>query len=102
MAYPQLTDKPGALETAAAIRSGALSVAEAVDAAIVRLEKLDGPINALAVPDFARAAATAKAMDAGGPDPDKPLWGVPMTVKESFEVEGLPSCWGHEKLKNYI
>ena len=102
MAYPQLTDKLGALETSAAIRSGALSVAEAVDAAIVRLERLDGPVNALAVPDFARAAATAKAMDAAGPDPDKPLWGVPMTVKESFEVEGLPSCWGHEKLKDYI
>ncbi|MEL6738657.1 MAG: amidase family protein [Pseudomonadota bacterium] len=102
MTYPRLTDKPGALETAAAIRARDLSVAEAVDAAIVRLEKLDGPVNALAVPDFARAAATAKAMDAAGPDPDKPLFGVPMTVKESFEVEGLPSCWGHEKLKDYI
>ena len=96
MAYPQLTDKPGLAETAAAIREGALSVAEAVDAAIVRIEKLDGPINALAVPDFERAAATAKAMDEAGPDADRPLWGVPMTVKESFDVEGLQSTWGHE------
>ncbi|MEM6858960.1 MAG: amidase family protein [Pseudomonadota bacterium] len=102
MAYMQLSDKPGALDTAAAIRAGELSVAEAVDAAIVRLEKLDGPVNALAVPDFARAAAIAKAMDAAGPDLSKPLWGVPMTVKESFEVEGLASCWGHEKLKDYV
>ncbi len=102
MAYPQLTDKPGALETAEAIRSGALSVAEAVDAAIVRLEKLDGPVNALAVPDFERACARAKELDMKGPQGSQPLFGVPMTVKESFEVEGLQSCWGHEKLTDYI
>ncbi|MEO0642170.1 MAG: amidase family protein [Pseudomonadota bacterium] len=102
MTYPQLTDKPGALETAAAIRSGALSVAEAVDAAIVRLEKLDGPINALAVPDFERACARAKELDAQTPGNTQPLFGVPMTVKESFEVEGLQSCWGHQRLTDYI
>ena len=102
MAYPQLTDKPGLLETAAAIRAGDLSVAEAVDAAIVRLEKLDTDSNALAVPDFERACETAKAKDAAGPGPDQPLFGVPMTVKESFDVEGLQSCWGHEKLTDYI
>ncbi|MDY7098849.1 MAG: amidase family protein [Pseudomonadota bacterium] len=101
MTYPQLTDKPGALETAAAIRAGELSVSEAVDAAIVRIEKLDAEINALAVPDFERAAATAKAMNDQTPREDQPLFGVPMTIKESFEVEGLQSCWGHEKLTHY-
>ena len=25
-----------------------------------------------------------------------------MTIKESFEVEGLQSCWGHEELADYI
>ena len=102
MAYPQLTDKPGALETAAAIRAGELSVAEAVDAAITRIEHYDAEIDALAVPDFERAVATAKAMDASGPQGEQPLFGVPMTVKESFEVEGLQSCWGHEALTDYI
>ena len=102
MAYPQLTDKPGALDTAAAIRAGKLSVAEAVDAAIVRIEQLDAEIDALAVPDFERAYAAAKALDKAGPGPDQPLFGVPMTVKESFDVEGLQSCWGHESLTDYI
>ncbi|MEO0908509.1 MAG: amidase family protein [Pseudomonadota bacterium] len=102
MAYPQLTDKPGALETASAIRAGHLSAAEAVDAAILRVEHLDTAINALAVPDFERAAARAKAMDEAGPSEDQPLFGVPMTIKESFEVEGLQSCWGHEELADYI
>ncbi|NBC87900.1 MAG: amidase [Alphaproteobacteria bacterium] len=107
MAYPQLTTKPGALATAAAIREGKLSVVEAVDAAIVRIEHLDAEVNALAVPDFERACAAAKAMDAAlakgeVPRDDQPLFGVPMTVKESFDVAGLQSCWGHERLTDYV
>ena len=102
MAYPQLTDKPGALETAAAIREGKLSPHEAVDAAIVRIEQLDATINALAVPDFERAYETARAMEGQPPRENQPLYGVPMTVKESFDVEGLQSCWGHERLTDYI
>ncbi|WP_298334035.1 amidase family protein [uncultured Erythrobacter sp.] len=102
MAYPRLTNKPGALETAVAIREGRLSVAEAVDAAIARIEHLDAEIDALAVPDFERAAETAKAMDASGPSADQPLFGVPMTVKESFDVAGLQSCWGHKRLTSYV
>lgn len=102
MTYPQLTDKPGALQTAKAVRNGDLSVVEAVDAAIGRIERLDAEINALAVPDFERACETAKAMDANGPIAEQPLFGVPMTVKESFDVEGLQSCWGHERLTDYI
>ncbi|MEQ8411375.1 MAG: amidase family protein [Erythrobacter sp.] len=106
MAYPQLTAKPGALATAQAIREGKHSVAEAVDAAIVRIEHLDAQVNALAVPDFERACETAKAMDRAGPPKDggddQPLFGVPMTVKESFDVAGLQSCWGHQRLTDYV
>ncbi|MEO1219800.1 MAG: amidase family protein [Pseudomonadota bacterium] len=102
MAYPKLTEKPGALETAAAIRAGKISVTEAVDAAITRIEHLDAEIDALAVPDFERAAEAAKAMDEAGPQGDQPLFGVPMTVKESFDVAGLQSCWGHKSLTDYI
>ncbi len=96
MAYPSLTDKPGALETAAAIREGKISPSEAVDAAIVRIGQLDAHVNALAVPDFERAVETARDMSEGSAGPNQPLYGVPMTIKESFDVAGLPSCWGHE------
>ncbi len=102
MAYPKLTDKPGALETAASIARGDMSVSEAVDAAITRIEHLDADIDALAVPDFERAHDAAKALDAKGRSGDQPLFGVPMTVKESFDVEGLQSCWGHKRLTDYI
>lgn len=100
MNYPRLTAEPGALETAAAIRAGQISVAEAVDAAIVRIEKLDASINALAVPNFEAAYAAARALDAAGPGPDQPLFGVPMTIKESFDVAGLPTTFGHLAYKD--
>jgi amidase len=102
MAYPQLTDKPGALATAAAIRSGKLSVAEAVDAAIVRVGNYDSTIDALAVPNFEAAYAEAKAMDRTPRRQDQPLYGVPMTIKESFDVAGLPTTFGQEQYRDTV
>lgn len=98
---PKLTSEPGAIEVAAQIRSGALSPLEAVDAAIARIEALDGPLNAVVVRDFDRARRTASAMD-GQAHEDRPLFGVPMTVKESFDVAGLPTTWGHLQFKDQL
>ena len=100
MAFPQLTREPGALATAAAIRAGKFSVVEAVDAAIVRLEQLDAEIDALAVPNFRQAYVEAKALEAAGPREDQPLFGVPMTIKESFDVAGLPTTFGHPQFRD--
>ena len=95
MAYPTLTDKPGAIETATAIRRAEMTPLEAVEAAIARIEHLDAHINAVVVTDFDRARPRPRD-DRRGPQSDQPLFGVPMTIKESFDVEGLPTCWGHE------
>lgn len=100
MAYPQLTREPGALATAALIRAGKLTAREAVEAAIGRIAELDAGIDAVVVPDFERAVAAATALDAAGPRADQPLFGVPMTIKESFDVAGLPTTWGHPRFKD--
>lgn len=86
---------PTALATAAAIRAGETSARAETAAAIARIEGGDGAINAVVVRDFDRARAAADAIDALGPAADAmPLLGVPMTVKEAFDVEGLPTHWG--------
>ena len=102
MAYPKLTDKPGALETAAMIRRGETSPLEAVELAIARIEREDAHVNAVVVTDFDRARDAAKALEAQGPDPKRPLYGVPMTIKESFDIKGLPSSWGHERFARTV
>jgi amidase len=91
---PRLTKEPGAIETATQIASGALTPTAATEAAIARIEALDGAINAVVVRDFERARAAARALEQAGPQSGQPLFGVPMTVKESFDVAGLPSSWG--------
>ena len=84
-----------ARETAAAIAAGEITARAACDAAIARIETLDGPINAVVVRDFDRARDAADAADARlAAGEHAPLLGVPMTVKESYDVAGLPSTWG--------
>ena len=102
MAYPQLTDKAGELATALAIRTRKISVAEAVDAAITRAGRDDAAIDALAVPDFERACETARRMDSAPRQLNQPLFGVPMTIKESFDVAGLPTTFGHPEFRDQL
>ena len=99
---PTLTDQPGAIALAAQIRSGELSPMEAVDAAIARIEDRDMQIDAVVVCDFERARETAAALDGQTPGENRPLFGVPMTIKESFDIAGLPTCWGHEQFAGNI
>ena len=80
---------------AAAIAAKQISAREACDAAIRRIERLDGAINAVVVRDFERARAQAAARDAQLARGERqPLLGVPMTVKESLDVAGLATTWG--------
>ena len=102
MAYPTLTEEPGAVQIASQIANGTLSPLQAVDAAIARIEQLDPAINAVVVRDFDRARDRAKAMDGLDIMDTQPLFGVPMTIKESFAIEGLRSCWGKEEFSENI
>lgn len=94
MPYPRLTDLPGAAETAAQVRRGELTPVQVAERAIARIERMDAHINAVVVTDFDRALDAARALGTT-PGPDQPLFGVAMTVKESFDVAGLPTSWGH-------
>jgi amidase len=86
---------PPATALAADIAARRISSLEAVERAISRIEALDGRINAVVVRDFDRARAAARATDeAIGRGERRPLLGVPMTVKESYNVAGLPTTWG--------
>jgi amidase len=61
-----------------------------------RIEALDPAVNAVVVRDPAGAAAAAAAVDAdvAAGRPLGPLAGVPVTVKEAFDVAGLPTTCG--------
>jgi len=93
----------GAGELARALADRRVSAAELLEAAVARIERLDGPINAVVVRDFERARDVAKAADAAlARGERRPLLGVPMTVKEAFNVEGLRTTWGSELFGEWI
>lgn len=82
-------------EIVRALAAREVGALELTDAAIARIETRDGPINAVVVRDFDRAREAARAADAAlARGERRPLLGVPMTVKESNNVAGLPTTWG--------
>jgi amidase len=91
-----------AREQVAALAARQVSARELVDHAIARIEALDGRINAVVVRDFDRARAAAGDADAAlARGERRPLLGLPMTVKESFNVAGLPTTWGFPAAKDW-
>lgn len=90
-------------ELAAALRARKISALELTDLTIARIEALDSNINAVVVRDFERARDAAKAADAAlSRGETLPLLGVPMTVKESFDIAGLPTSWGSPKFRHSV
>jgi len=92
----------GAGDLARALAARQVSAVELFEAAVQAIETKDGPINAIVVRDFDRAREQAKAADAAlARGEARPLLGVPMTVKESHNVAGLPTTWGLEPFRGW-
>lgn len=84
-----------ALETARAIAEGRTTAVAECEAAIARIEARNPALNAVIVKTYERARADAAAADARiAAGEQAPLLGVPMTIKESFELAETPSTWG--------
>ncbi len=78
---------------------GEIGCLELLDHYITREERLNPRINAIIARDLDRARKRARVLDRKRRADAPPLFGVPMTVKESFDVTGLPSTWGFEDRK---
>jgi amidase len=69
-----------------------------------RIAQHNPALNAVVVLDLERAHAQALAADAARAQGQclGPLHGLPMTVKEAFDLPGTPSTWGFEHLRHHI
>lgn len=82
-------------EMAAMLDAGQVSATDLTEESIRRIERQDTPLNAVVVRDFGRAREAAAQADADRAKGDRrPLLGIPITVKEAFNVQGLPTTWG--------
>jgi amidase len=92
-----------AVELSAALAAKKVSAVELAQDVIGRIERHDAKINAVCVRDFERGLAAARAADAAlARGEHKPLLGIPMTVKESYNVAGLPTTWGNPAQKDFV
>ena len=89
-------------ELIALLAARQISAVELCEHAIERIEALDKPVNAVAVRDFERAREAAKAADAAlSRGERRALLGIPMMVKEAYNVAGLPTTWGIPACKDW-
>ena len=93
-----------ATELACRLRRRELSSVELLHHYLRRIERLNRTLNAVVVLDAERALPRAREADAALARGELwgPLHGLPMTVKESFDVPGLPTTWGFESMRDNI
>src|SRR6266545_2087216 len=86
----------GLREVTEAIRAGTVSPVELVDACLARIRALDGELRAWAHVDGSEALATARERlaEARAGTLRGPLHGVPVGVKDIFDVAGMPTTGG--------
>jgi amidase len=91
-----------AVELSAALKAKQVSAVELAQDAIDRIERHDAKINAVCVRDFERGLEAARAADAAlARGETRPLLGLPLTIKESYNIAGLPTTWGFPPQKDF-
>lgn len=88
-------------EIRALLASRAVSAEETVASCLSRIHATEPKIQALLSVQAEDALTTARAMDEKGPDPAKPLWGVPVIVKDVLCTKGVPTTCGSRILENF-
>jgi len=94
----ELLFKP-ATELATLIHTGQISSAELVGAALERIEALQPTINAFTHIDADGALAAAEAI---GADDPRPFAGVPIAVKDTAPVAGMPYTMGSDIFGDFV
>ena len=88
-----------ASELATLVRTGQVSSAELVTAAVERIEALQPSINAFTHIDAERALAAAEAVTADDP---RPFAGVPIAIKDTAPVAGMPYTMASDIFGDFV
>jgi amidase len=91
---------PSAQLLASDLRTGALTSVEALEMHLKCFESRNGRLNAIVRTDIAAARTRARELDRMQKDGRLagPLHGVPLTLKDTFDVDGMPAVAGAPEL----
>lgn len=86
------------------LREGRLGARELLEHHLSRIDRYNGALNAVIWQDRDAARARADAADAARSrgQPLGPLHGLPMTIKESYNLAGAPTHWGIPELRGNV
>lgn len=93
-----------ATRLASLVRRRKIGCLELLNHFLTRVERFNPALNAIIATDIPRARRRAREADRALDRGERwgPLHGVPMTVKDSFHVAGLPTTWGVPSQRNNI
>lgn len=93
-----------ATQLAALIRRKKIGCLELLDHFLARVETYNPKLNAIIWLDKEKARKRAKSADAALRKGKRfgPLHGVPMSIKESYQVAGSPTTWGAPSMKENV
>ena len=86
----------GACDAVAALESGAVTARQLVDAALERIDRVNGTVNAIVTLAADRACAEADAVDVARArgEPVGVLGGLPVAIKDNQRTEGIRTTLG--------
>lgn len=87
---------------AAAIAAGELSVSAVLEACLARIARLNPAVNAIVTLDAEGARAQAAAMDASFSPAGRPLYGLPMAVKDLALTRGMRTTFGSPLYRDFV
>ena len=93
-----------ATELTSALQRREVSSQELLDVYLARLERFNGELNAIVTVDSEGARASAQAADDASARGDSlgPLHGLPMTIKDCFDVAGMRTTVGDPDYEQYV
>lgn len=89
-------------EAAQGLKSKKFSAAELTADCLARLKATEPEINACLTVMADEALKEAARLDAAGPDPNRVLWGLPVTLKDVFCTRGVRTTAASKMLENFV
>jgi amidase len=85
----------------ALLRARKLGSLELLELLLARIQRLNPTVNAVVALDQEAARRAARAADNLGPNAERPLHGLPMTVKDAYEAVGMTASCGLPELAEH-
>ena len=89
-------------EAAAKLQSRQISAREITADCLARMEVTEPTVQACLTVMADQALEEAARLDQAGPDPAKPLWGLPLTLKDLYCTKGIRTTAASRMLESYL